>query len=164
MAFAENLRYIMDTQQINQAQLARDAGLSTAGVNHLYAGEVKWPRSATLTALCKALHCTEDDLMGRELPLHIRRWAPNAETCERKLTEHLQSDIEPQPDMVNNMAVVARMQAKETEVKQPAALLLSDLQALFDACMDDFSPSDAIAQFGKQVYQLMVENRKENTK
>lgn len=157
MAFTENLRYIMDTQQINQAQLSRDSGLSIAGVNHLYSGEVKYPRALTIAALCKALHCKEEDLTGRELPLHIRRWQPHHETCEQQLTQHLQSNIGPQPDMANNMAVIQRMQAKEV---QPATLPVADLQALFDACVDDNEPAVIFAQFGKQVYQLMTEVKK----
>ena len=160
MAFTENLRYIMDTQQINQAQLSRDSGLSIAGVNHLYSGEVKYPRALTIAALCKALHCKEEDLTGRELPLHIRRWQPHHETCEQQLTQHLQSNIGPQSDMANNMEVIARTQAKEAEAKQPAVLPVADLQALFDACVDDNEPAVIFAQFGKQVYQLMTEVKK----
>lgn len=163
MSFADNLRYIMDTQQINQAQLAKDSGLSVAGISHICRGDVGTPRPVTRAALCRALHCTEADLLGKELPLHIRRWAPNAETCERKLTEHLRSDIGPDPDMANNMAVIERMQSRETQAKAPAALPLSDLQALFDACVDDNEPAAIFAQFGKQVYQLMAE-AKEGTK
>lgn len=157
MAFADNLRYIMDTQQINQAQLARDAGLSVAGVFHICNGDVSTPRPATRAALCKALHCNEADLLGKDLPLHIRRWAPNAETCERKLTQHLQPNIEPQHDMANNMAVIEHMRSCEAQEETPASLPLSDLQALFDACVDDNEPAAIFAQFGKQVYQLMAE-------
>lgn len=171
MSFADNLRYIMDAQQVNQAQLAKDSGLSVAGVSHICKGDIKAPRTNTVMAISRALHCTVDDLLGRDLPLHIRRWAPNAETCERKLTEHLQSGIGPDLDMANNMAVIERMQSHETQNQAadgvfpaaPVSLPLSDLQALFDACVDDNDPSAIFAQFGKQVYQLMAE-AKEGTK
>ena len=164
MAFPENLQYIMATQQINQAQLARDSGLSVASISWLCAGKSNKPRSTTMERLAKALHCTESDLTGAALPVHIRRWAPAADSCARQLTQHLQGG----PETDENMAVIARMQSRETQfqaadgVSEPApvSLSLSDLQALFEACVDDFEPSAIFSQFGKQVYQLMIESKK----
>lgn len=172
MAFADNLRYIMDCQNMTQAQVTQAGGFSPGSLYQWTHGKAL-PYTRNMERLCRVLHCTAADLYGETLPVdRFRRWAPNRETCERKLTEHLSPAIGPQSCMDEtdeNMAVITRMTARETQNKAadgtlPPALLLSDLQALFDACMDDSSPSDAIAQFGKQVYQLMVENRKENTK
>lgn len=156
MAFADNLQYLMRTQQTTQNQLAQDSGLAISCVWRLVNGYSQ-PRLSSVVALAKALHCMPKDLTGEELPVHIRRWQPHHETCEQQLAEHLQSNIGPQSDMANNMAVIQRMQAKEV---QPATLPVADLQALFDACVDDNEPAAIFAQFGKQVYQLMTEVKK----
>lgn len=164
MTFTENLQYIMATQQVNKAQLSRDSGLSVGSISWLCAGKSARPRPTTIKKLSKALHCTESDLIGEDLPLHIRRWAPNADTCTLQLEKHLQSG----PETDENMAVIARMQSRETQNKAadgvlpaaPLSLSLDDLQALFDACVDDNEPAVIFAQFGKQVYQLMTEVKK----
>lgn len=156
MAFADNLQYLMRTQQTTQNQLAQDSGCAVSCIWRLVNGHGQ-PRPSTVYALAKALHCKPEDLTGKEIPTHIRRWQPHHETCEQQLTEHLQSNIGPQSDMANNMAVIQRMQAKEV---QPATLPVTDLQALFDACVDDNEPEVVFAQFGKQVYQLMAEAKK----
>ena len=156
MAFADNLQYLMRTQQTTQNQLAQDSGVSVTSVWRLVNGGSE-PRYSTVAALAKALHCKPEDLTGEEIPVHIRRWQPHHETCEQQLSQHLQSNIGPQSDMANNMAVIQRMQAKEV---QPATLPVADLQALFDACVDDNEPAVIFAQFGKQVYQLMTEVKK----
>lgn len=170
MAFADNLRYIMACRDMSQAQVTQAGGFSVGSLYQWTHGKAI-PYTRNVTRLCRVLNCTEADLFGTDLPTDkYRRWAPDKEHCEQQLVKHLSPAIGPQPCMDEadeNMAVITRMTTRETQNKAadgtlPPALLLSDLQALFDACMDDFSPSDAIAQFGKQVYQLMVENRKEN--
>lgn len=169
MAFADNLRYIMACRDMSQAQVTQAGGFSVGSVHQWMNGKViPYPRN--VERLCRVLHCSSSDLYGDNLPIHYRKWSPDKDHCEEQLKQHLSPVIGPQSCMDEtdeNMAVITRMTARETQNKAadgtlPPALLLSDLQALFDACVDDFSPSDAIAQFGKQVYQLMVETRKEN--
>lgn len=172
MAFADNLRYIMACRDMSQAQVTQAGGFSVGSLYQWTHGKAI-PYTRNMERLCRVLHCTAADLYGETLPVDkFRRWAPNRETCERKLTEHLSPAIGPQPCMDEtdeNMAVISRMMQNEpTPAPAPApvapALLLSDLQALFDACVDDNDPAVIFTQFGKQVYQLMVETRKEGTK
>lgn len=171
MSFAENLRYIMTCRDMSQAQVTQAGGFS-AGSVHQWTHGKSLPYSRNVDRLCRVLHCSRADLYGDSLPTHYRKWSPDRDHCEEQLKQHLSPAIGPEPctdETVHNMAVIAHMTSRETQNEAadsvlPPALLLSDLQALFDACVDDFPPSDAIAQFGKQVYQLMVENRKENTK
>lgn len=169
MAFAENLSYIMACRDMTAAQVTQAGGFAVGSVYQWVHGKSK-PYARNVTKLCRVLNCTEADLFAVDLPIDkFRRWAPNHETCERKLVEHLSPAIGPQSDMDENMAVINRMmQNGPTPAPAPApvapALLLSDLQALFDACVDDNDPAVIFTQFGKQVYQLMVETRKEGTR
>ena len=165
MAFADNLRYIMACRDMSQAQVTQAGGFSVGSLYQWTHGK-SIPYTRNVTRLCRVLNCTEADLFAVDLPVNkFRRWAPNHETCERKLVEHLSPAIGPQSDMDENMAVISRMMQSEpapVTKSEPVApsLLLSDLQALFDACVDDNEPAAIFAQFGKQVYQLMAENKK----
>ena len=170
MAISDNIRYLLDVQGINQAELARNMKLSPATVCRWLSGDTS-PNAKSMQALSTALHCSIADLMGHSLPVHIRRWAPAKDTCERKLTQHLQGESA-LPSEAESLAVVENLSAPETQL-QPrdgvlttgpvscTALPLSDVQALFDACVDDNAPERIFSEFGKQVYQLMVETRKD---
>lgn len=173
MALSDNIRYLLDVQGLNQSELARDAKLSPSAVCRWLSGDTL-PNAKSLQALSTALHCSIADLTGHSLPVHIRRWAPAKDTCERKLAQHLQGESA-LPSEVESLAVIEKLSAPETQL-QPrdgvltagpvscAALPLQDVQALFDACVDDNAPEYIFSEFGKQVYQLMVETRKDGVK
>ena len=175
MPLSSNLRYLLDARGLTQKQAEQAAGLSAGAICHYLSGRSS-PRSVNLLRLASALGCSPDDLTGPDLPVHIRKWPPDRETCERKLSEHLAPAIE--ADAAANTDVIARMiqaetantESHETQFQPaddvfpaaPLSLYLSDLQALFDACVDDNDPAVIFAQFGKQVYQLMAETRNNN--
>lgn len=164
MALAANLRYLMGVRKVNTYGFP---GVCQATISRCLSGQTM-PRRGTLENMAKALQCDVSDLLGEDLPTHIRQWPPNKDTCERKLMEHLQPAIKPQPleaDLENNMEVINRLKTIEPQPPKadtmpvPATVPLEDLYALFEACVDDYGPTEIFAQFGKQVYQLMAESK-----
>ncbi len=52
---------------MSQAELARQTGLSKTTVSNLESGRLQRIELATIAKLCRALHCTPDDLFAIEL-------------------------------------------------------------------------------------------------
>lgn len=150
MALAANLRYLMGVRKLNTYSFTE---VSPATVYRCLSGQ-SMPRRGTLENMAKALQCDVSDLLGENLPTHIRQWPPDKDTCERKLMEHLQPAIKPQSleaDLENNMEVINRLKTikpqppKADIMPVPATVPLQDLYALFEACVDDYGPTEIFA-------------------
>jgi transcriptional regulator with XRE-family HTH domain len=62
--FGERLTVARDKRQMNQAELAKRAGLQAAAIGHFERGRRK-PSFANVRALAKALNVSSDYLLGR---------------------------------------------------------------------------------------------------
>lgn len=170
MPLHSNLQYLISVNHTNPYQLSIDSGIANSTIYGLLSGQ-RQGRRHTINALSAALHCKPEDLTGDSLPLHIRQWPPDKQACERQLSDHL-TGIDSPDSSRENMAVIARMMSRQPQNQPadsvlpaaPVSLSLPDLQALFDACVDDNPPDRVFAHFGKAVYQLMVEARDKTTK
>lgn len=60
--FAENLRYTMKDVRINQAQLAKETGLSESAISRYLAKE-RLPNLRAMINICVVLNCDVEDLV-----------------------------------------------------------------------------------------------------
>lgn len=61
---SERIYYVMNLEDVTQADLARATGLSTAVVSQIVSGKTKDPRLTNVMAIAKALGVSLDYLAG----------------------------------------------------------------------------------------------------
>lgn len=70
MAFAQNLKYLMDYYHLSKYQLAKELGCHQSSVKNWLSGEVK-PQGRTLREIAEKFDLTPEAMTGEELP-HIK--------------------------------------------------------------------------------------------
>jgi transcriptional regulator with XRE-family HTH domain len=61
--FPKRLRFVREMRELSQSDLAKMTGMEPSAIAHAEAGR-RMPGAETLRALCKALVCSADYLLG----------------------------------------------------------------------------------------------------
>lgn len=71
MGFAQNLQYLMDSEQITNYRLAKDVGCHATTVAHWLSGTSE-PQKKQLVKIAERFGVTVDSLLGEEFPQKIK--------------------------------------------------------------------------------------------